>query len=181
MAKLYTRRGDSGDTDGAGGRARKDAVAIEAVGALDETNAILGAAVSSLAVDAATAPLAEVLRIAQGDLFALGAAIAAPNSAVGLSAERVTWLEAQIDATDRELPPLRQFVLPGGSPPAAALHLARTVCRRAERRLVTQARDGLVPDTGLAYLNRLSDLLFAYARVANQAAGVDDVPWNSGA
>ncbi|HEX5726073.1 MAG TPA: cob(I)yrinic acid a,c-diamide adenosyltransferase, partial [Longimicrobiaceae bacterium] len=126
------------------------------------------------------------MRKVQADLFALGAALATPAPqdggrqapwTPGLAPERVAELETWIDAAEAELEPLKSFILPGGSPAAAALHLARTVCRRAERRVVALSRQATVGGEWLVYLNRLSDLLFVLARLANRRAGVADLPW----
>jgi cob(I)alamin adenosyltransferase len=127
----------------------------------------------------------ELLESVQRDLFAIGGQLAAPDPAkvakalekAGLSEERVVHFEHIIDQADAELTPLRAFVLPGGTPKAAALHLARTVCRRAERSVVHLARESQVPTFFLVYLNRLSDLLFTLARLANQRDGTGDVTW----
>ncbi len=179
--KLYTRRGDDGETDlFAGGRVKKDAPRIEAIGAVDELNAALGLALAASTQKDVVA-LGQKL---QSTLFDLGAALATPDEArrarEGASRARdVSALEAAIDTFDAALPPLRRFILPGGSAAAAAFHFARTVCRRAERRCVRlqelEARDA----APLRYLNRLSDLLFVLARVENQRAGIPDVEWQS--
>ena len=179
--KIYTRRGDEGETDLLGsGRVAKDHLRVAAYGAVDELNAALGlCAVASPHPDLRT--LVESL---QRELFALGAYLATPEarhrdaSAMRPPGEpEIAVLEARIDAFEKELPPLKRFVLPGGTPAAAALHLARTVCRRAERAAVSLDRaEALGPDA-LRYLNRLSDLLFVLARVENHRAGVGDVEW----
>ncbi|MEN8181574.1 MAG: cob(I)yrinic acid a,c-diamide adenosyltransferase [Myxococcota bacterium] len=179
--KVYTRRGDSGETDLMGGpRVAKDHLRVEAYGAVDEVNAALGVC------RAATphADLGELLQRIQGELFALGAVLAFPDPSrreksgiVGPGAEEVAFLEQRIDAFDKELAPLRRFVLPGGSPPAAACHVARTQCRRAERRLVALDRAEPVDPVALGYLNRLSDLLFVLARLENARADQPDLEW----
>ncbi len=179
--KVYTRRGDGGETDlFGGGRVAKDALRVEAYGAVDELNAALG--VAAAASD--DAELRDLLERAQAQLFALGGVLATPDPAhrakSGLpepTTDDVAGLEHRIDAFERELAPLERFVLPGGSPSAAALHVARTVCRRAERRCVELARGEDVGPASVAFLNRLSDLLFVMARVANRRAGVADVEW----
>jgi cob(I)alamin adenosyltransferase len=180
--KLYTKTGDTGDTGlFGGGRVAKDHPRVRAYGDVDELNAAIGAARAAEPAAFAT----EVLEQVQRDLFAIGAELAAPDPArlaktlAGhpVGDDDVSRLERAIDAADAELPALREFILPGGSPKAAALHLARTVCRRAERAVVTLARDGGAAPTILRYLNRLSDLLFVLARAANHQAGRPDVRW----
>ncbi len=179
--KVYTRRGDGGQTDLFGGeRVAKDALRVEAYGAVDELNAVLGTAAA--ATD--ERDLRELLAQLQSLLFALGGSLATPEAAhrakSGIpEATRadIDELERRIDSFETELAPLKRFVLPGGTPAAAALHVARTVCRRAERRCVELARDEAIDATGIAFLNRLSDLLFVMARVANRRAGVADVEW----
>jgi cob(I)alamin adenosyltransferase len=180
--KIYTRTGDRGDTGlFGGGRVGKDDVRVEAYGEVDELNAVVGLA-------RAAAPESEVARLleqVQRDLFALGAILATPDrdkmwrqlEKARLGADRIAELELAIDAADERLAPLKAFILPGGVPQAAALHVARTVCRRAERRVVTLAREAELPEVVVVYLNRLSDLLFTLARLANLEAGAPDVEW----
>jgi cob(I)alamin adenosyltransferase len=180
--KVYTRRGDSGETDLFGGeRVGKDHLRVEAYGAVDELNATLGAAGAA----SASPDVRELVGALQARLFDLGAQLATPDAErraktgqTGPSAADVDELERRIDAFEGELPPLRRFVLPGGSAAAAAFHLARTVCRRAERRVVTLARSEAVEPLAVRFLNRLSDLLFVLARVENQRAGRGDVEWS---
>lgn len=179
--KVYTRRGDTGETDLIGGpRVPKDDARVEAYGAVDETNAALGAA---LAVSA-HADLRELGQWIQGLLFDLGAYLAAPDDARrakgGLpspEADDVERLERHIDDFEKELLPLRRFVLPGGTAAAAAFHVARTTCRRAERRCVALHRGESLDAAALGVLNRLSDLLFVMARLENRRAGIADVEW----
>ena len=175
--KLYTRTGDDGTTALFGGeRVRKDALRVEAYGAVDETNAALGLA-RSLGLDAETDRLlAEIQR----DLFDVGADLATPHDAAARSFLRlvddadVAALEGAIDRADRELDPLTQFIVPGGHPASAGLQVARAVCRRAERAVVAlMAHEPTGPAT-LRYLNRLSDLLFALARLVNARNGVSE-------
>lgn len=179
--KIYTRRGDAGETDLFGGpRVAKDALRVEAYGAVDEANACIG-----IAACLTTSPdLREMAQEIQARLFDLGGTLATPDperrrkSAVPeLDASDVATLEQRIDALEPELAPLARFILPGGTPAAAAWHQARTVCRRAERRLVSLHHHEPLSEEGLRYLNRLSDLLFVMARVENHRAGVADVPW----
>ena len=180
--KIYTKTGDTGDTAlFGGGRVAKDHVRVRAYGDVDELNSFIGLA-------RATAPeefFAALLEAIQRDLFSIGGYLATPDpdkvrkalEKAELSSARVTEFEAVIDAADTELPPLRAFVLPGGSQKAAILHVTRVVCRRAERSVVSLARSDDVPPLFLVYLNRLSDLLFTLARVANHRAGMGDVIW----
>jgi cob(I)alamin adenosyltransferase len=181
--KIYTRTGDRGATALVGGaRVPKSHVRVHAYGEVDEANAAIGMARTTSPADLADALLASV----QADLFAIGAALATPEADKAkarqreksvIAAERVVALERAIDDADAELPPLKAFVLPGGTPKAAALHLARAVCRRAERAVVHLAQHDDVPGEVLVYLNRLSDLLFTLARQANHRAGVPDATW----
>ncbi|WP_435011115.1 cob(I)yrinic acid a,c-diamide adenosyltransferase [Tundrisphaera lichenicola] len=179
--KIYTKTGDDGTTGLLGaGRVGKDDPRIESYGTVDELNAVLGLARSAVGLDSDADAL--VARL-QDELFAVGAALADPDpsgrfhNAVGegLSAR----LEAEIDRLEAELPPLTQFILPGGSIAASQLHLARTICRRAERQVVRLGHQpGVdVPPNLVKYLNRLSDFLFVLARVVNHRAGVNDIPW----
>jgi cob(I)alamin adenosyltransferase len=179
---IYTRTGDTGTTGlFGGGRVPKDHPRVAAYGDVDELNATIGLARATPPSDLAD-PLLEAV---QRDLFALGGHLATPDPAkvakalerATLSPERIREFEMVMDAADQELGPLRAFILPGGAPKAAALHLARTVCRRAERSIVRLAQDGEVPELFLVYVNRLSDLLFTLARLANHRAGVGDVTW----
>jgi cob(I)alamin adenosyltransferase len=177
--KIYTRTGDAGDTslfDGT--RVRKHDPRVDAYGEVDETNAWLGLARAS-GLDPALD--AEVVQL-QRDLFALGAQLADPADKLAprvtkavLADDDVVRLEKLIDALEEELPPLRRFILAGGTPAGAALHVARTVCRRAERRMV--ALDPAVDLVLIRYINRLSDLLFVLARVANHRGGVPETEW----
>jgi cob(I)alamin adenosyltransferase len=178
--RLYTKTGDDGTTGLFGGlRVNKDCERVETYGTVDELNAVLGL----VRAGGVPAEIDELLEAIQSDLFAVGAEIAcAPGKEVRLGCDpvgngRIAALEQAIDRADSALPALKNFVLPGGSPGAAALHHARTVCRRAERLLVGTSRSESVRNELVIYLNRLSDLLFALARRANQLAGLPDVPW----
>jgi len=183
--KIYTRRGDRGQTDLFGGeRVGKDALRVAAYGDVDELNAAVGSALAS----GADPGLEEALRGIQSALFDLGASLATPDPAHrakagvgGVGTEDVEALEALIDRLEAPLEPLRSFILPGGSPTAAAFHVARTVCRRAERAVVRLAgiETESVEESGIRYLNRLSDLLFVLARHENARQGVADVAWLS--
>jgi len=179
--KIYTKAGDDGTTGLLGaGRVSKDAPRIEAYGTVDELNAVLGLARSTGGLDADADAL--VARL-QDELFAVGAALADPDPAGrfhnSVTEDFASRLEAEIDRLETELPALTQFILPGGSPAASQLHLARTVCRRAERLVVRlgQSPGGAVPARVVAYLNRLSDFLFVLARAVNHRSGVGDTPW----
>ena len=180
--KIYTRTGEGGDTGlFGGGRVPKDDPRVEAYGDVDELNAVLG-----MARAAETMPrIDEVLVSVQRDLFAIGALLATPDrermaqhlEKARIDEGRITQLERLIDDAESELEPLRAFILPGGSPKAAALHVARTVCRRAERRVVRLQQTIEIPSLAVVYLNRLSDLLFTLARLANRRAGTGEVTW----
>lgn len=180
MTKIYTRTGDTGETGlFGGGRVPKDAPRVTAYGELDELNATLGMARCE--------PLGEldaVVQTIQNQLFTVGAILATPRdskAATHVPAIEEAWvssLEQLIDGLERELPPLRTFILPGGCRAAAALHLSRTVCRRVERRVVPLVREGQIDARVIEYLNRLSDLLFVMARAANARAGQPDVLWS---
>ncbi len=176
--KIYTKTGDAGETGLFGGpRVRKDHARIEAFGTVDELNSHLGL-VRTLAAATACDPL---LRRIQGELFDLGAQLATPDAAAErIGPQHVAALEREIDLHEERLPPLSSFILPTGTPLAATIHVARTVCRRAERRVgKLAAQPGTaIPANAIEYLNRLGDLLFVLARFANQAAGVADDPWH---
>jgi cob(I)alamin adenosyltransferase len=175
--KIYTKTGDEGATGlFGGGRVPKDDPRVRAYGDVDETNAAIGFAASL------ELPIFEVdaLQAIQRDLFAIGAELATPDSSklrTALTADRVSSLEKLIDHYEAYLTPLKNFILPGGTPKAAAFHLARTICRRAERSVVTLARDAQINPLIIHYLNRLSDLLFMLARGANKQAGRSDIAW----
>ncbi len=178
--KIYTRKGDDGRTAlYGGGRVSKAHARVEAYGSVDELNAAVGLARAALLAEDVDAVLAAM----QSDLFDLGAELAAVGRAAEalgethLGAADVERLERAIDRFEAELPPLRSFVLPGGGEASARLHLARTVARRAERRLVELAEQEPVRPLLVQYLNRAGDLLFVLARLANARAGVADVPW----
>jgi cob(I)alamin adenosyltransferase len=178
--KIYTRTGDGGDTglfDGT--RVSKADPRVATYGDVDELNAWLGL-VRAAGVDEAIGGMLEQI---QRDLFALGARLADPARRIAqrvtkaaVSGDDITRLEGWIDRLEAELPPLRRFILAGGSPAGAALHVARTVCRRAERAMVSLGADAFEPEL-LVYVNRLSDLLFVMARAANQRAGTPEIEW----
>src|SRR5712671_7071889 len=183
MSKIYTRRGDDGSTGLFGGpRVRKDDLRVAAYGEVDELNSALGVAREEL-LDPAQRDILAVVDALQSELFTLGAELAtpqaekAPREVPRIRADMVARMEKDIDRFTGELPEMRQFILPGGSRPGAALHLCRTVCRRAERKAVELAEGAPVPQEVLAYMNRLSDLLFVMARAANLRAGGREIPW----
>lgn len=177
--RIYTRTGDTGETGLYGGaRTTKDALRVEAYGTVDEANALLGVAAS------VPSALTEPLKALQSTLFVLGGDLATPLSVGQDRVPRVTpshtaQLEAQIDAAEETLSPLQSFILPGGTPLAAQLHVARAVVRRAERAVVSlrRAEPEETSEEPLRYLNRLADLLFVLARVANQLENTPDIPW----
>lgn len=177
--KIYTKTGDDGTTGLIGGdRVRKSDARLECYGTIDELNAHLG-----LAAVTSQPSQQELLRQVQNDLFVIGSHLATPEeskhkaSLPSLDDGMIHRLEMQIDAAESVLSPLRNFILPGGTQTAAQLHIARTVCRRAERLLVDFAMDRPVPAIVLTYLNRLSDWLFVQARHANALQNVADIPW----
>ncbi len=175
LSKIYTRTGDDGSTGlGDGTRVAKDSLRVEAYGTTDELNSVLGLLLSCDIPDAVAAVLTDI----QHDLFDLGGELCIPGHKV-LKPERVEALEAVLDDLNAPLEPLKDFILPGGSQAAAFCHLARTVCRRAERVVVALgSEDPEGTALGLRYLNRLSDLLFVMARSLNRSAGVADVLWD---
>lgn len=180
--KIYTKTGDTGETGlFGGGRVSKDDPRVEAYGAVDELNAVLGVV---RAVELMPR-IDEVVVLVQRDLFSLGSLLATPDrekmrqhlEKARIDEDRIAQLERAIDDGEAELEPLRAFILPGGTPKSAALHVARTVCRRAERRVIALTREVEIPAIVVKYLNRLSDLLFVLSRVANRRAGVGEVTW----
>lgn len=178
--RIYTKTGDDGTTGLFGGsRVPKDNLRIEAYGTVDELNAIIGV----VRTCTLSASLEEQLGTISADLFTLGADLATPldpppaYEIPRITDDHVRELEGWIDQHDAKLQPLKTFILPGGSPAAAHLHVARTVCRRAERRVVALASHEDIGSSVLHYLNRLSDYLFTISRVANAEAGITDIPW----
>ena len=180
--KIYTKTGDAGSTGlFGGGRVGKDDPRVEAYGDVDELNACIGVARAAEPMPR----IDEILVGIQRDLFAIGALLATPDrekmaqqlDKARIDDARIRDLELAIDHADAELEPLRSFILPGGSPKAATLHVARTVCRRAERHVVHLQREVELPSLVVIYLNRLSDLLFTLARLANHRAGTGEVTW----
>jgi cob(I)alamin adenosyltransferase len=183
LSRIYTKSGDAGETGlGDGTRVAKDSPRVEAYGQVDELNTVLGLALASCP----NAPEAELLRGIQNDLFDVGGDLCfplvegeAPGQSLRVTAVQVERLEKAVDRLNEELKPLTSFVLPGGSPAAAWRHLARTVCRRAERAIVTLSKLEPINPQVAIYLNRLSDLLFVMARAANDN-GQSDVLWAPG-
>jgi cob(I)alamin adenosyltransferase len=176
LTKIYTRTGDAGTTGLAdGSRVAKDAPRIEAIGAVDELNSAIGL----LLCEEMPAATRECLGGVQHDLFDLGGELSVPGHAI-MSEAHSKRLEEALDAFNADLPALKDFILPGGSRAASLAHIARTVCRRAERTLVALHRTDPVAPPMLQYLNRLSDLLFVLARLLNRHAGGDDIYWQQG-
>lgn len=174
LSKIYTRTGDDGTTGlGDGSRTPKDSVRVEAYGTVDELNSAVGVL---LAVPNVPQPVAERLTEVQHELFDLGGELCIPGHHV-ITAEHVARLEKSLDAFNDALPPLKEFILPGGGPAAAACHLARAIARRAERRVCTLARAESVSPEVAKYLNRLSDLLFVLARVLARHERGAEVLW----
>jgi cob(I)alamin adenosyltransferase len=176
LSKIYTRTGDEGTTGlGDGSRVPKDSLRIEAIGAVDELNSALGALLADVLPPEVRADLHDI----QHDLFDLGGELSIPGY-TSVGPQHVTRLENELDRYNADLTPLKEFILPGGSRGAALCHIARTVCRRAERRVISLAGAETLSPSLQRYLNRLSDLLFVLCRVLNRAAGVPDVYWQKG-
>jgi cob(I)alamin adenosyltransferase len=176
LSKIVTRTGDAGETGlGDGTRVAKDSPRIEAIGTVDELNSVLGVLLAEPLPDTITACLTDV----QHDLFDLGGELSIPGH-FAITDAHVTRVEAAVETFNADLAPLKEFILPGGSRAAALAHVARTVCRRAERLLVHLAATQSVSERSRVYLNRVSDLLFVLARAINRAAGQPDVLWQKG-
>ena len=175
LSKIYTRTGDMGTTGlGDGTRVAKDSLRVVAMGDVDELNSVLGL----LLTETVSANIRDCLTSVQHDLFNMGGEICMPGYDL-IKAERVTALETILDEWNDTLPALKEFILPGGSRAAAYCHLARTVCRRAERQLHTLNSHEKITEISLQYINRLSDLLFVLCRILNVEAGVPDVLWKN--
>lgn len=175
LSKIYTRTGDDGTTGlGDGSRINKDSLRVEAMGDVDELNSVIGLMMTEAVPSMLISPLTQI----QHDLFNVGGEICIPGYVI-LQQSRIKDLEDLIDQLNESLTPLKEFILPGGTKTAAYCHLARTVCRRAERKLIELHRNEKVTDISLQYLNRLSDLLFVMCRTINKAAGVSDVLWKN--
>ncbi len=176
LSKITTRTGDKGETGlGDGSRVPKDGIRIAALGDVDELNSSIGL----LLAEPLPADIREALVAVQHDLFDLGGEIAVPGY-TSLTQRQIERIEGELERCNADLPPLKEFILPGGTRAAALAHLARTVCRRAERCLVALARTESVSELARIYLNRLSDLLFVLGRYLNRAAGESDVLWQQG-
>lgn len=175
LSKIYTRTGDDGTTGlGDGSRVAKHSLRIHAMGDVDELNAVIGIMLTEPVSNNIHACLTDV----QHDLFNMGGELCMPNHAM-IKSERISALEEILDTFNDTLPPLKEFILPGGSRAAAYCHLARTVCRRAERTMQTLDAEEKLTEISLQYINRLSDLLFVLCRILNKEAGVPDVLWNN--
>lgn len=175
LSKIYTRTGDMGTTGlGDGTRVAKDSLRVVAMGDLDELNSVLGL----LLTEPLSAKIRDCLTRVQHDLFDMGGEICMPGYNL-IKVERVTALESILDEWNDNLPPLKEFILPGGSRAAAYCHLARTVCRRTERQMHTLNTQEKITEISLQYINRLSDLLFVLCRVLNVEAGMPDVLWQN--
>lgn len=175
LSKIYTRTGDQGTTGlGDGSRINKDSLRVDAIGDVDELNSVIGMLLTEKLPDV----LVKLLTQIQHDLFNLGGEICIPGYVI-LQQKRIEELEQAIDTLNDNLEPLKEFILPGGTKAAAYCHLARTVCRRSERKLAQLHRTEKVTDISLQYLNRLSDLLFVMCRTINKEAGVNDVLWKN--
>ena len=184
MTKLYTRSGDDGTTGlFSGARVSKNHPRIEAYGTVDEFNAVLGLCISAATVGTDAEVIGTILKKVQSRMFDIGADLATPEGSTNeariqrIEASHVEEIEVWIDQIDSRNEPLKNFVMPGGSELASRLHLARTVCRRAERLIVSLAHTEPVGEHLLQYINRVSDLLFAMARMANKVFGIEDTPW----
>jgi cob(I)alamin adenosyltransferase len=175
LSKIYTRTGDTGTTGlGDGSRVTKDSLRVQAMGDVDELNAVIGIVLLEPVSD----EIRQVLTGIQHDLFDLGGELCLPGHTI-VQPQRVTDLELTLDAWNDQLTPLKEFILPGGSRASAYCHLARTVCRRAERTMHALSAQDAVTALSLQYINRLSDLLFVLCRILNQEAKVSDVLWNN--
>lgn len=173
LSKITTRTGDAGETGlGDGTRVSKDSPRVQALGDIDELNSVLG----MLLAEDVSQEVRDALDLVQHDLFDLGGELCIPGHKL-LKPSRVAALEETLEAWNAGLEPLKEFILPGGTRAAAAAHLARTVCRRAERSVVALGREDKVSDAARRYLNRLSDLLFVAGRLLNRHAGQNDVQW----
>ena len=174
LSKIYTRTGDDGTTGlGDGSRTQKDSLRVEAYGTVDELNSAIGVLIATLDDEHLSAILLDI----QHDLFDLGGELCIPGTSI-IGDAQIDRLENELDKLNADLPPLKDFILPGGSLPAAQAHLARTIGRRAERRVISLARQEAVNEAVIRYLNRLSDLLFVLARTTARASGVGEILWN---
>lgn len=174
LSKIYTRTGDDGTTGlGDGSRTQKDSLRVEAFGTVDELNSALGVVIAGTDNE----HLRSVLLDVQHDLFDLGGELCIPGTQL-IGDRHIERLERELDRLNADLPPLKDFILPGGSAVAAQAHLARTICRRAERRVISLARHEAINEPAIRYLNRLSDLMFVVARTLARASGVGEILWD---
>jgi len=174
LSRIYTRTGDDGTTGlGDGSRTQKDSMRVEAYGTVDELNSAVGVLIAELDDEATASVLLDV----QHDLFDLGGELCMPGTEL-IGDRHTERVERELDRLNADLPPLKDFILPGGSRSAAQAHLARTICRRAERRVIALARHEAVNEPAIRYLNRLSDLLFVVARTIARASGVGEILWD---
>ena len=175
LSKIYTRTGDDGTTGlGDGSRVDKDSLRVDAFGTVDEANSAIGVV---LACDSVSGPIRRCLTEVQHDLFELGGELCIPGH-IAIQADFIDRLERDLDSFNSDLPPLKDFILPGGGPAAAACHMARTIARRAERRTITLNKHENVRDELVRYLNRLSDLLFVIARCLSRTENGEEVLWD---
>ncbi len=173
LTKIYTRTGDQGETGLSGGdRIAKDNALIHAIGDIDELNSLLGLLASKTQGD-----IASDIKVIQNDLFNVGGELSSSQKLIRQSS--INWLEERLDQLNDDLPPLKEFILPGGGEAASVCHLARSVCRRAERQLVAANREQPINAELLAYINRLSDLLFVMARAITRQMGEEEIYWKS--
>ncbi|NKI34578.1 cob(I)yrinic acid a,c-diamide adenosyltransferase [Wenzhouxiangella sp. XN79A] len=178
LSKIYTRTGDDGTTGlGDGTRTQKDSLRVEAYGTVDELNSAIGVVIAALPGATDDGSLSSMLLDVQHDLFDIGGELCIPDTTL-IGDRHIERLENELDRINADLPPLKDFILPGGNLAAAQAHLARTICRRAERRVIALARHEAVSDTLLRYLNRLSDLLFVLARSVARATGTGEILWD---
>ncbi len=179
LSKIYTRTGDDGTTGlGDGSRTQKDSLRVEAYGTVDELNSAIGVLIAVLDLDdEKLAGLKSMLLDIQHDLFDLGGELCIPGTSM-IGSDKIERLEQELDELNADLPALKDFILPGGSMAAAQAHLARTIGRRAERRVISLARQEAVNEAAIRYLNRLSDLLFVLARTTARASGVGEILWD---
>ena len=174
LSKIYTRTGDDGTTGlGDGSRTQKDSLRVEAYGTVDELNSAIGVLITQINEK----DLGSILLDVQHDLFDLGGELCMPGTEL-IGDRHIDRLEKELDGLNADLPPLKDFILPGGSPAAAHAHLARTICRRGERRVIALARHEEVNEPAIRYLNRLSDLLFVVARTIARASGTGEILWD---
>lgn len=180
LSKIYTKTGDKGETGlGDGSRIAKDHIRVQAMGSCDELNSHLGLVISELKSESEFSALTEFLEKCQHRIFDLGGEISIPGYKI-VNDDHVTQVETYLDELNADIPPLENFIMPGGSRLLASIHLARSVARRAERDLVSLSADNDINEAGLRYLNRLSDFLFVAARYVAKASNIEEVLWQQG-